>query len=167
MKFGVAGIAHRAFAVHRVEQPVPREFRVEVESDEPALQPVVDREREGGADVRVHGGLVVAIEQVQEPARVVGEPAAVRKVADVTDARPAGRHHVLIGGAQPARIRQAHDVPDLDAQAALHDRRRNRIGDLRVNGAGGAERQEQKHDERQRCTHEPSQPLIIAELAAP
>ena len=92
--------------MHRVEQPVPREFRVEVESDEPALQPVVNREREGRTDVRIHRRLVVAIEQVEQPARVVGEPAAVWKVADVTDARPAGRHHVLIG-AGAARAYQA------------------------------------------------------------
>ena len=127
---------------------------MEVEPDEPALEPVVDGERKRGADVGIDRGLVVAVEQVQEAARVVGEPAAVRKVADETDARPAGRHHVLIGGAQAARIRQPHDVADLDAQSAFHDRGRNRIGDLRMNGAGGTKRHGQKHNDRQRCTHE-------------
>ena len=101
------GVAHCALGVHRVEQPVPSEFRMEVECDEPALQPVVYRERKGPADVRIHGRPIVAIEEIQQPTGVVREPAAVRKIADVIDACPAGRHDVLIGGAQPARIRQA------------------------------------------------------------
>ena len=157
--------------MHRVEQPVPREFRVEVESDESAFQPVVDGKRKGGPDVRIHGGLVVAIEQVQQSARVVGEPAAVRKVANVADARPAGRHDVLGGGAQPARIGQAHDIPDFDRQPAFRDRRRNRIAgdriaDLRVNRSAGRERKEQKRYERQRCTHEPSSGQVASSCAS-
>jgi hypothetical protein len=137
-------IARRALAVHRVEQPVPREFRVEVESDDSALQPVVDSEGEDRTDVGIHRRLAVAIEQVQQPAGVVDEPAAVWKVADVTDARPAGRHHILIGRAQPARIGQSHDVLDLDAQAPFDDRCWNRIADLRLNRSG-AERESRAH----------------------
>ena len=121
-------VAHRALAVHRVEQAVPRELRMEGEADEPALQPVVDGERERRGDVGIHRRLIVAIEQVQEAARVVGEAAAVRQIADVADARPAGRRHVLIGRDAAARVGQAHDIADLDHQAAFLDRRRNRVG---------------------------------------
>ena len=38
-------IARRALAVHRVKQPVARKFRMEVEPDKSALEPVVDSER--------------------------------------------------------------------------------------------------------------------------
>src|SRR5687767_15616116 len=40
-------------------------------------QPVVDRKRERRGNVRVHRRLVVAVEQVKDPARVVREAAAV------------------------------------------------------------------------------------------
>src|SRR5205085_8259994 len=50
---------------------VAGKIRMERKSDESALQPVVDRKRKGGGDVRVHGRLVAAVEQVQESARVV------------------------------------------------------------------------------------------------
>ena len=120
-------VAWSALGMHRVEQAVRRELRMKGEADEAALQPVVDSERKGGPDVRIHGGLVVAIDEVQQAARVVGEAAAVRQIAHEADARPAGRHHVLIGRTQAARLRQAHDVPDLDRQPAFRDRRRNRI----------------------------------------
>ena len=150
------GIAHRALGVHRVEQPVPREFRVKVEADEPALQPVVDGKREGGTDVRIHGRLIVAIEEVQEAARVVGEPAAVRKIADEADARPAGRHHVLIGGAQPARIRQPHDIPDLGSARVSRSEPESDCWRSALNGAGSTDRHGQQHGERQGA-HKPPQ----------
>ena len=94
-------IARRAFAVHGVEQAVARELGVKGESDEPALEPVVDRERERRGHVRVHRRLVVTVEQVQEAARVVDEPAAVGKVANVADARPAGGTTSCSGGRSP------------------------------------------------------------------
>ena len=43
----------RILAVDGVEESVASEFRVEVKSDEAALQPAVDREREGGYEVQV------------------------------------------------------------------------------------------------------------------
>ena len=42
---GNGGVARRILAVDGVEESVASEFRVEVESDEAALQPAVDRER--------------------------------------------------------------------------------------------------------------------------
>ena len=111
---GARGVPHHALGVGRVEQSVPREVRMEIEADEPAGQAVVDRERERRADIRVDGRLVVAIEQVQQAARVVHEPAAVRQIAEVTGARPSGRHHVLSGGTKSARVGETHDVPYLD-----------------------------------------------------
>ena len=149
-------VALRPFTVHGVEQAVLRKLRVKVEPDESALQPVVDRERKGRAHIGVHRGLFVAVEQIQEAARVVGEPAPVRQVADKADARPAGRHDVLIWRAEPARVRQARHVSDLDHQAALLHRRRNRVGDLRVNGRDGTQREQRDDDQRFPCAHESS-----------
>ena len=62
---------------------------------------------------------------------------------------------------QSARIRQPHQVLDLNRQAALLDRRRNRIRrDLTVEGPDRQARQE--HD-KQRCPqpHESSAPGIL------
>ena len=142
------GIPRRPLDMRRVEQSDLRKFRVELETDEPTLQAAVEAEREGGRDVGIQGGPVVAVEQVQETARVVGEAPAVRKVADVADARPPGS--VLIGRVQPACIRQARDLPDLDAQSTFDYRLRNRIADLRVHRAGGPESQDYQDDERYR-----------------
>src|SRR5205085_11235547 len=108
---------------------VAGKIRMERKSDESALQPVVDRKRKGGGDVRVHGRLVAAVEQVQESARVVGEPAAVGKIADVIDPCPAGRHDVLVGRTQLARIGQPRDILDFDRETTLRDRRRQRSAD--------------------------------------
>ena len=130
--------------MHRVEQPVLRKFRMKVEADESALQPVVHREWENGADVRIERGLVVAIEQVEHAARVVGEPPAVRKVADEADARPAGRHDVLIGGRIPRVFgrRTTSRISTVSPRFVIGDRNRitgDRLADLRVRRAGGTE----------------------------
>ena len=93
--------------------------------DEPAFEPVVDRERKRRGDVGVDGRPVAAVEQVQNPARVVDEPPPVRKVAHEIDARPAGRRDVLIQRPHAPRVRQPDEVADLDRQAAFHDRRRH------------------------------------------
>ena len=116
-------------------------------SDEAALEPVVDGEREHGADVRVHRRLVVAIDQIQEATGVVGEAAAVRKIADEADARPARRRDVLIDGAQSARLRQPHDVAHGDGEAAFDDGRFDRVRDLRVDSGRGDERDRRNHNE--------------------
>jgi hypothetical protein len=136
--------------VDGVEQPVTRELRVKGESDEPALQTVVDGKREGRADVGIDRGLIGVIEQVQETARVVGEPAAVWKIAHEAHARPARRRDVLVGRTEPARIRQPNDVLDLNAEPTFDDRIRDRIRDLRVNRDAGEERHERNDDGRER-----------------
>ena len=148
MKSGVFGLPGAALGVHRVEQAVSRELRMKGEPDESALQPVVDGKRKRRGDVRIDLRLVVGVDQVEEAARIVGEAAAVRKIAHVADARPAGRRHVLIGGTHPARIGKAHEVLDLDLQSAFHDRRRNRVArDLRCDRPQGADRQQENDDE--------------------
>ena len=62
------GVVLRALAVHRVEESVPRKLRVERESNEAALEPVVNGERKRVCHVRIDRGLAVAVEQIQEPA---------------------------------------------------------------------------------------------------
>src|SRR6185503_12487371 len=96
------------------------ELGMELEADEAALEPVVDGEREQRADVHIDRRLVVAIEHIEEAARVLDE----------VDPRPAGGRHVLIGRPEAARIGQTDEIGDLDRQAALLYRRRDRVGDL-------------------------------------
>ena len=115
-------VAGRALAVHGIEQPVAGKFGMEDEADEPALEPVVDGEREHVGDVGIDRRMVVAVEQVEKPARIVDEPPAVGEVANEIDPRPAGGHDVLIRGPQLARVRQARDVTDLDHQPVFRDR---------------------------------------------
>ena len=98
--------------------------------------------------------MVVAVKQVQETARIVGEAPAIRKVADVADACPPGI--VLISRVQPACIRQARDVSDLDAQSPFDDWLCNRIADLRVHRAGAEESQDYKYYEPYSHGHESS-----------
>jgi hypothetical protein len=127
-----------------VEQPVAREIRMEHEPDEAALEPVVNREWECGRDVRVDSRPISTVEHIEQPARVVDEAAAVRQLADVIDPRPAGRRDILVGRAHAARIRQPHDVANVDGDPPLDDRRRNRIARnwpvLRVERSSGTER---------------------------
>ena len=89
-------VAHRALAVHGVKEAVLRELGMEVEPDEAALQPVVDRVGKEVREVEVDSGLVVLVEQIEESARVVREAATVGQVADELHARPPGRVDVLI-----------------------------------------------------------------------
>jgi hypothetical protein len=131
---GLRRIARPALPVHRVEQAVSRELRMEDKPDEPAAQSVVDRMRERLRHVRVHVRLIVRIDPVQETARVVGEAAAVGKVPHVVDARPAGRIHVLIGGAYPAGVGQARQFHDLNRNSALHNAFWNRVARDRLGG---------------------------------
>ena len=114
----------------------------------------MEREREGGRDVDVRRRPIVAVEQVEDTPRVIGEAPAVRKIAHVADARPPSR--VLIGRVPPSCIRQTHDVPDLNAQSAFDNRGHNRIADLRVNRADTPGRHEYQDDELYRCAHESS-----------
>ena len=126
-------IARPTLGMHGVEQAVSRKLRMKDESDESALEPVVDRMRKCCGNVRIHVRLVVRIDQVEEAARIVGEAAAVGKIAHIADARPACRRHVLIGGTNAPRVRKAHEVLDLDGKSAFHNRRRNRVTrDLRL-----------------------------------
>ena len=76
-KFGVAGVARRRARCGPCRRTRSSRTRVEVEANEAALEPVVDRQRERCGDVRVDGRRVAAIDQVQEPAPIVGEAAAV------------------------------------------------------------------------------------------
>src|SRR6266705_2516434 len=64
-------------AVHRVEQAVRREFRVKDEADEAAFQPIIDSIGKGRGHVRIHMRLIVGVDQVQKPSRVVREAAAI------------------------------------------------------------------------------------------
>ncbi len=132
--------------MHRVEKPVLREFRVERKTDEPTLQAAIDAPGEGRRDVGIHGGRFVAIEQVQESARVIGEAPAIGEVADEADARPPGS--VLIGRVQPACIRQVRDVPDPDAQPSIDDEIHDRITDLRVHRTGSRDSQDCQNNQR-------------------
>jgi hypothetical protein len=130
-------IAHRALAVHRVEEAVLRELGMEVEADEPALEAVVDRKWKCRRDVGVDRRLVVLVEEIQEAARVVREPTAVRELADEADARPSGGVHILSRRNRRARIRQARHIADLDSQPPLHDRRWQWIARDRAAGVLG------------------------------
>jgi hypothetical protein len=87
---------------------------MEDEPDESALEAVVDGVRKHRGDVDVHLRLGARVDQVEEAARIVREAAAVRQIADVADARPAGWRHVLVRWTNPARVRQANEVLDLD-----------------------------------------------------
>ena len=53
-------IARPTLGMHGVEQAIPGEFRMKHESDESALEPVVDGKREYFGNVRVHVRLVLA-----------------------------------------------------------------------------------------------------------
>jgi hypothetical protein len=139
-------VPRRVLAVHRVEQAVAHELGMKVETDEPALEPAVDRVREQGPDIQVDGRLVAAVEQVEKTARVVREAAPIGNVAHETHARPAGGVHVLVGWQQSARLREPHEVADLDHQAALLDRRRQRIGDLCMQRARAPQREQRDDD---------------------
>jgi hypothetical protein len=90
---------------------------MEIEADEAALQPVVDRKRKDRADVGIDRRLVVTVQEGEESARVVRESPPVRQVAHVADPRPHSGVDILIRGPQPSRLRQPHHVPDLDAEA--------------------------------------------------
>ena len=74
--------------MHGVEQTVLREFRVKHESDEAALEPVVYAVGKNLTDVRIYVRLIALIEQIQETARIVREPAAVGQITHVAHARP-------------------------------------------------------------------------------
>ena len=50
-----SAVARGALPVHGVEQPVLRELWMEIESDEPALEPVVGGQRENRAHIRIEG----------------------------------------------------------------------------------------------------------------
>ena len=122
---------------------------MEDKADEPALEPVVDGERKHLGDVGIHGWMVVAIEKIQEPARIVDEAPAVGKIADEINPRPPGRNDVLIGGTQLARIRQARNVANLDHQSVFRDRRGLRRADdrsagLRLKPGRGSEHEQDK-----------------------
>ena len=145
-------IARPALRVHGIEQAIARELRMKDKPDESALQPVVDRKRKRFGHIRVHVRLVARVDQVKETARVVGEAAAVGKIPHVADSSPAGRRHVLIGGTNPASVRQTHEIRDLDRQAAFLDRGWNRIaGDLGCARTRGHDRDE-RHDDSQRLS---------------
>ena len=142
-------IARSMLRVHGVEQAVSRELRMKDKRDESAREPVVDAQWKRLRQVRVHVRLIVRIDPIQETARVVGETTAVGKVPHVVDPSPAGRLHVLVGGANPAGVRQARQFHDLDRQAAFLDWGRNRVaGDLRRYRACGHDC-EQRHDDLQ------------------
>jgi hypothetical protein len=133
---GGLGIAPAVLGMHGVEQAVGRELGVEGETDEAALQAVVDRHRKDSGEVGIDLRLIVRVDPIQQPARVVGEAAAVGQVAHVADTRPGVRRNVLVGGSQPAGVGQPRQILDLDGEAALHHRLGNRVfGDRLVGGA--------------------------------
>ena len=142
-------IARPMLRMHGVEEAISRELRMKDKCDESATQPVVDRKRKRVRHIRVHVRLIVRIDPVQETARVVGETTAVGKVPHVVHPSPAGGFHVLVGGANPAGVRQARQLHDLDRQAAFLDWGRNRVaGDLGRYRACGHDCQ-QRHDDLQ------------------
>jgi hypothetical protein len=133
--------------MHGIEQAVARELRMKDKRDESAREPVVDAQWKRLRQIGVHVGLIVRIDPIQEPARVVGKTTAVGKIPHVVDPSPAGRLHVLIGRANPAGVRQARQLHDLDRQATFLDSVRNRFaGDLRRYRACGHDCQ-QRHDD--------------------
>src|SRR2546428_11599858 len=112
------------------------------EPDESTLQPVVDRIRKRRADIRINLGLVVRPDQVEEAPRIVGEAAAIGKIAHIADARPACRCHILIGGTKRARVRKGGAGLNLDRKPGLYNGRRDWVyGDLALHRARGAPRQ--------------------------
>ena len=138
---GRLGIAGTALSVHCVEQAVSRELRMKDEADESTLQPVIDGIRKHRCDVCINLKLVVRTDQIEEAARIIGKAAAIGKIAHKAHTRPACRRHVLIGGTNPARVRKAHQVLNLDRQTAFRNRRRNWVTrDLRLTRARGPDR---------------------------
>ena len=123
------------------------------ESDESALEPVVDRVRKQRGDVRVDLRLVVRVDDVEQAARIVDEAAAIGQIAHEADTRPARGRHVLIHGAHPARIRKAHEILDLDLQSAFRDRRRNRIARGLRRNDHGAQRDRQPEEQWHQLAH--------------
>ena len=115
-----------ALEMDAVPQAVALKVRMKVEADEAAFEPRVIRQRERRGHVGVNRR-PIAVDDIKEAARVVGEAAAVGGVAHEAHARPTGRRHVLVDRPQAARIRQPHEIPDLDGKAALHERRRQRV----------------------------------------
>src|SRR4029453_18598651 len=102
-----------ALGVNGAEQAISRELRMEGKPDESTLKAAIDSVRKQLAQVDKHLRLVVAVDQIEEPALIVDEAAAVRQIAHKLNARPSGWRHILIGGAYPARIWKAHDIFDL------------------------------------------------------
>jgi hypothetical protein len=141
--------------VHGVKQSVGREFRVKNEADEAAFQAAIDGVRKSFGHVRIHMRLIVSIDQIQKPSRVVREAAAIGEIAHVTDARPGIRRDILIRRTKPARIRQAQEIFDFDRQPALHDWLRNRVaGDLSLGSTDGPDGEKRDNGKRHPCAHE-------------
>jgi hypothetical protein len=63
-EMGLRRVALRTFGVNRVEQPVLRELRVEVEADEAALEAVIDGMWKGRRHVGINIWLAAVDEQV-------------------------------------------------------------------------------------------------------
>ena len=156
-------IAGGTLAVHRVEEAVGRELGMEGEADEPALEPGVDRVREHRPDVGVDGRRG-AVEPVEEPARVVHEPAPVGKIAHVADPGPAGRVGVLVRRPQAAGVGQPGEVGNPHRQAALLDRRHRWTGQLRGDHAGGGQG---RHGDGDRQRPRPHHAFTICGISVP
>ena len=134
------GIARSTLGMHGVEQAIPGELRMKHESDESALESVVDRMGKCFGNIRIHVRLILAVDQVEEATRVVGEAPAVGRIAHIADARPPRRRHVLIGGTNAPRVWKAHEILHLDEDAAFHNRHRNRVArDLRFERTCGSQ----------------------------
>ena len=116
---GLCRIARPALGVNRVELAVARELRMKDKRDKSAREPVVDRKRKRLRHIQVHVRLSLRVDQIQEPAQVVGKTTAVGKVPHVVDPSPAGRLHVLVGGANTAGVGQARQFHDFDRQATF------------------------------------------------
>src|SRR5882762_1244627 len=155
-------IPRASLAMDRVEEAVLRKFRVKDKADEAAFQPVIDQVGEGGGDIRVHMGLIVRVDQIQQSSRVVGEAAAIGEIAYVTHTSPSSGLNVLIGGMKFARIEQAHEVFDLHGEPALHNGFRNGVaGNRRIRRADRPNGEKRDNAEQDPNTHKPSRYSIL------
>src|SRR5262249_703677 len=140
------GIAGTALRVNGIEQTIFRELRMKNETDESALQTVIDGKRKHLRNVCINVRLIVRIDEIQKATRIVGEPSAIGKATDVGDGRPTCWGHVLIGWTNSARVRKTDDILKLHLKAVFRNRRRNWItgdrvvADLRLDGTDSPDR---------------------------
>ena len=108
---GRPGIPRGSLAVHGVEESVSCELRMKDEPDESALEPVINRMRKHRANVRIDARFAIGADQVEKAAGIVGEAAAVGKIAHKVDARPARGRHVLIRADESRAYREGARGP--------------------------------------------------------